>query len=51
MPHTFRYIVTIKAETQDLADLVMVERTGFDEGYDDPTTGEPFDYTLDWARA
>lgn len=46
----FHYAVTVEADTSEQADMVMNERVYFEEKYDDPKTGEPFDYTIDWGH-
>lgn len=42
----FTFTVEIEAETAVQVAQVMSERLGYDETYDDDTTGEPFDYTI-----
>lgn len=39
---TFRYLVTVEADTEDRAVQVMAERIGHDEDYG-------FFYTIDWG--
>lgn len=43
---TFTCTLNIKCETIEQAMTVISERLGFDEEYDDPETGEPFDYKI-----
>lgn len=46
----FTIIVTVECDTLMQAQTVMEERLEYDEQYDDPETGEPFTYRLDWQR-
>ena len=40
----FRIVAVVHCATPMQADTVMCERLDYDEMYDDPETGQPFDY-------
>lgn len=46
----FTYTLVIECDTEDQAMTVISERLGYDEQYDDPATGEPFDYRVGIAE-
>lgn len=42
----FRITIEIECDTLEQAETVANERLGYDEEYDDPATGAPFEYKI-----